>query len=190
MKKSILALFIACSTFLFTACDDPKPQVVQEEAKASEPAEPTKEMPAQSPEATSPTATETAYATAAATAMPAQPNTNMAEPAPQENATATATAPATTEESVPTNAAAQAIQPAQPKNATAAPVSVKPTNKQAAHKQELARVLSMLEKQYTQVRCVNDIKDDSGKIKMDSYCRQEEERLIREMQRVKRELAK
>lgn len=40
MKKSILALFIACSTFLFTACDDPKPQVVQEEAKASEPAEP------------------------------------------------------------------------------------------------------------------------------------------------------
>ena len=93
MKKSILALFIACSTFLFTACDDPKPQVVQEEAKASEPAEPTKEMPAQSPEATSPTATETAPV--AATEMPAQPNTNMAEPAPQENATATA--PATTE---------------------------------------------------------------------------------------------
>ena len=182
MKKSILALFIACSTFLFTACDDPKPQVVQEETKASEPAEPTKEMPVQSPEATSPTATETASATA--TAMPAQPNTNMAEPAPQENATATA--PATTEET----AVAQATQPAQPKNATAAPVSVKPTNKQAAHKQELARVLSMLEKQYTQVRCVNDIKDDSGKIKMDSYCRQEEERLIREMQRVKRELAK
>ena len=184
MKKSILALFIACSTFLFTACDDPKPQVVQEETKASEPAEPTKEMPAQSPEATSPTATETASATA--TAMPAQPFTNMAEPAPQENATA----PATTEEPVPANAVAQATQPAQPKNATAAPVSVKPTNKQAAHKQELARVLSMLEKQYTQVRCVNDIKDDSGKIKMDSYCRQEEERLIREMQRVKRELAK
>lgn len=184
MKKSILALFIACSTFLFTACDDPKPQVVQEEAKASEPAEPTKEMPAQSPEATSPTATETAPA--AATEMPAQPNTNMAEPAPQENATA----PATTEEPAPANAAAQATQAAQPKNATAAPVSVKPTNKQAAHKQELARVLSMLEKQYTQVRCVNDIKDDSGKIKMDSYCRQEEERLIREMQRVKRELAK
>ena len=181
MKKSILALFIACSTFLFTACDDPKPQVVQEEAKASEPAEPTKEMPAQSPEATSPTATETAPATA--TEMPA-PNTNMADPAPQENATATA--PATTEET----AAAQATQPAQPKNATTAPVSVKPTNKQATHKQELARVLSMLEKQYTQVRCVNDIKDDSGKIKMDSYCRQEEERLIREMQRVKRELAK
>ena len=163
MKKSILALFIACSTFLFTACDDPKPQVVQEEAKASEPAEPTKEMPA-------------------------QPNTNMAEPAPQENATATA--PATTEEPVSANAAAQATQAAQPKNATAAPASVKATNKQAAHKQELARVLSMLEKQYTQVRCVNDIKDDSGKIKMDSYCRQEEERLIREMQRVKRELAK
>ena len=184
MKKSILALFIACSTFLFTACDDPKPQVVQEEAKASEPAEPTKEMPAQSPEATSPTATETAPA--AATEMPAQPNTNMAEPAPQENATA----PATTEEPAPANAAAQATQPAQPKNATAAPASVKATNKQAAHKQELARVLSMLEKQYTQVRCVNDIKDDSGKIKMDSYCRQEEERLIREMQRVKRELAK
>ena len=184
MKKSILALFIACSTFLFTACDDPKPQVVQEEAKASEPAEPTKEMPAQSSEATSPTATETAPAAAAE--MPAQPNTNMAEPAPQENATA----PATTEESAPANAAAQATQAAQPKNATAAPVSVKPTNKQAAHKQELARVLSMLEKQYTQVRCVNDIKDDSGKIKMDSYCRQEEERLIREMQRVKRELAK
>lgn len=182
MKKSILALFIACSTFLFTACDDPKPQVVQEEAKASEPAEPTKEMPAPSPEATSPTATETAPA--AATEMPAQPNTNMAEPAPQENATATA--PATTEEP----ASAQATQAAQPKNATAAPVSVKPTNKQAAHKQELARVLSMLEKQYTQVRCVNDIKDDIGKIKMDSYCRQEEERLIREMQRVKRELAK
>ena len=181
MKKSILALFIACSTFLFTACDDPKPQVVQEETKASEPAEPTKEMPAQSPEATSPTATETAPATV--TAMPAQPNTNMAEPAPQENATATP--PATTEEPAPANAAAQATQPAQPKNATAAPVSVKPTNKQ-----ELARVLSMLEKQYTQVRCVNDIKDDSGKIKMDSYCRQEEERLIREMQRVKRELAK
>ena len=181
MKKSILALFIACSTFLFTACDDPKPQVVQEGAKASEPAEPTKEMPAQSPEATSPTATETAPA--AATEMPAQPNTNMAEPAPQENATATA--PATTEESVPTNAAAQATQAAQPKNATTAPTSVKATNKQA-----LARVLSMLEKQYTQVRCVNDIKDDSGKIKMDSYCRQEEERLIREMQRVKRELAK
>ena len=170
MKKSILALFIACSTFLFTACDDPKPQVVQEGAKASEPAEPTKEMPAQSPEATSPTATETAPA--AATEMPAQPNTNMAEPAPQENATATATAPATTEESVPTNAAAQATQAAQPKNATTAPTSVKATNKQAAHKQELARVLSMLEKQYTQVRCVNDIKDDSGKIKMDSYCRQ------------------
>ena len=188
MKKSILALFIACSTFLFTACDDPKPQVVQEEAKASEPAEPTKEMPAQSPEATSPTATETASATATATAMPAQPNTNMAEPAPQENATATA--PATTEEPAPANAAAQATQAAQPKNATAAPASVKATNKQAAHKQELARVLSMLEKQYTQVRCVNDIKDDSGKIKMDSYCRQEEERLIREMQRVKRELAK
>ena len=187
MKKSILALFIACSTFLFTACDDPKPQVVQEEAKASEPAEPTKEMPAQrSPEATSPTATETAPA--AATEMPAQPNTNMAEPAPLENATATA--PATTEEPAPANAAAQATQPAQPKNATAASVSVKPTNKQSAHKQELARVLSMLEKQYTQVRCVNDIKDDSGKIKMDSYCRQEEERLIREMQRVKRELAK
>lgn len=185
MKKSILALFIACSTFLFTACDDPKPQVVQEEAKASEPAEPTKEMPAQSPEATSPTATETAPATV--TAMPAQPNTNIAEPAPQENATATA--PAKTEEPAPANAAAQATQPAQPKNTTAA-VSVKPTNKQAAHKQELARVLSMLEKQYTQVRCVNDIKDDSGKIKMDSYCRQEEERLIREMQRVKRELAK
>ena len=184
MKKSILALFIACSTFLFTACDDPKPQVVQEAAKASEPAEPTKEMPAQSPEATSPTATETTPA--AATEMPAQPNTNMAEPAPQENATA----PATTEEPAPANAVAQATQPAQPKNATAAPVSVKPTNKQAAHKQELARVLSMLEKQYTQVRCVNDIKDDSGKIKMDSYCRQEEERLIREMQRVKRELAK
>ena len=184
MKKSILALFIACSTFLFTACDDPKPQVVQEEAKASEPAEPTKEMPAQSPEATSPTATETAPA--AATEMPAQPNTNMAEPAPQENATA----PATTEEPAPANAAAQATQPAQPKNATATPTSVKATNKQAAHKQELARVLSMLEKQYTQVRCVNDIKDDSGKIKMDSYCRQEEERLIREMQRVKRELAK
>ena len=184
MKKSILALFIACSTFLFTACDDPKPQVVQEEAKASEPAEPTKEMPAQSPEATSPTATETAPATA--TAMPAQPNTNMAEPAPQENATA----PATTEEPAPANAAAQATQAAQPKNATTAPASVKATNKQAAHKQELARVLSMLEKQYTQVRCVNDIKDDSGKIKMDSYCRQEEERLIREMQRVKRELAK
>lgn len=184
MKKSILALFIACSTFLFTACDDPKPQVVQEEAKASEPAEPTKEMPAQSPEATSPTATETAPA--AATEMPAQPNTNMAEPAPQENATA----PATTEEPAPANAAAQATQAAQPKNATAAPASVKATNKQAAHKQELARVLSMLEKQYTQVRCVNDIKDDSGKIKMDSYCRQEEERLIREMQRVKRELAK
>ena len=184
MKKSILALFIACSTFLFTACDDPKPQVVQEEAKASEPAEPTKEMPAQSPEATSPTATETAPATV--TAMPAQPNTNMAEPAPQENATA----PATTEEPAPANAAAQATQAAQPKNATTAPASVKATNKQAAHKQELARVLSMLEKQYTQVRCVNDIKDDSGKIKMDSYCRQEEERLIREMQRVKRELAK
>ena len=184
MKKSILALFIACSTFLFTACDDPKPQVVQEEAKASEPAEPTKEMPAQSPEATSPTATETAPV--AATEMPAQPNTNMAEPAPQENATATA--PATTE--APANAAAQATQAAQPKNATTAPASVKATNKQAAHKQELARVLSMLEKQYTQVRCVNDIKDDSGKIKMDSYCRQEEERLIREMQRVKRELAK
>lgn len=184
MKKSILALFIACSTFLFTACDDPKPQVVQEEAKASEPAEPTKEMPAPSPEATSPTATETAPA--AATEMPAQPNTNMAEPAPQENATA----PATTEEPAPANAAAQATQAAQPKNATAAPASVKATNKQAAHKQELARVLSMLEKQYTQVRCVNDIKDDSGKIKMDSYCRQEEERLIREMQRVKRELAK
>ena len=184
MKKSILALFIACSTFLFTACDDPKPQVVQEETKASEPAEPTKEMPAQSPEATSPTATETAPATA--TAMPAQPNTNMAEPAPQENATA----PATTEEPAPANAAAQATQAAQPKNATAAPTSVKATNKQSAHKQELARVLSMLEKQYTQVRCVNDIKDDSGKIKMDSYCRQEEERLIREMQRVKRELAK
>ena len=184
MKKSILALFIACSTFLFTACDDPKPQVVQEEAKASEPAEPTKEMPAQSPEATSPTATETAPA--AATEMPAQPNTNMAEPAPQENATA----PATTEEPAPANAAAQATQAAQPKNATTAPASVKATNKQAAHKQELARVLSMLEKQYTQVRCVNDIKDDSGKIKMDSYCRQEEERLIREMQRVKRELAK
>ena len=167
MKKSILALFIACSTFLFTACDDPKPQVVQEETKASEPAEPTKEMPAQSPEATSPTATETAPATA--TAMPAQPNTNMAEPAPQENATATA--PATTEEPepAPANAAAQATQPAQPKNATTAPVSVKPTNKQATHKQELARVLSMLEKQYTQVRCVNDIKDDSVKIKMDSY---------------------
>ena len=188
MKKSILALFIACSTFLFTACDDPKPQVVQEEAKASEPAEPTKEMPAQSPEATSPTATETASATATATAMPAQPNTNMAEPAPQENATATA--PATTEEPAPANAAAQAIQPAQPNNATDAPASVKATNKQAAHKQELARVLSMLEKQYTQVRCVNDIKDDSGKIKLDSYCRQEEERLIREMQRVRRELAK
>ena len=188
MKKSILALFIACSTFLFTACDDPKPQVVQEETKASEPAEPTKDMPAQSPEATSPTATETAPATAIA--MPAQPNTNMAEPTPQENATATATAPATTEEPAPASAAAQATQPAQPKNATAAPISVKPTNKQAAHKQELARVLSMLEKQYTQVRCVNDIKDDSGKIKMDSYCRQEEERLIREMQRVKRELAK
>jgi raw score 16.02 len=184
MKKSILALFIACSTFLFTACDDPKPQVVQEEAKASEPAEPTKEMPAQSPEATSPTATETTPA--AATEMPAQPNTNMAEPAPQENATA----PATTEEPAPANAAAQATQAAQPKNATTAPASVKATNKQAAHKQELARVLSMLEKQYTQVRCVNDIKDDSGKIKMDSYCRQEEERLIREMQRVKRELAK
>ena len=184
MKKSILALFIACSTFLFTACDDPKPQVIQEEAKASEPAEPTKEMPAQSPEATSPTATETAPATA--TAMLAQPNTNMAEPTPQENATA----PATTEEPAPANAAAQATQPAQPKNATATPTSVKATNKQAAHKQELARVLSMLEKQYTQVRCVNDIKDDSGKIKMDSYCRQEEERLIREMQRVKRELAK
>lgn len=184
MKKSILALFIACSTFLFTACDDPKPQVVQEEAKASEPAEPTKEMPAQSPEATSPNATETAPA--AATEMPAQPNTNMAEPAPQENATA----PATTEEPAPANAAAQATQAAQPKNATTAPASVKATNKQAAHKQELARVLSMLEKQYTQVRCVNDIKDDSGKIKMDSYCRQEEERLIREMQRVKRELAK
>lgn len=184
MKKSILALFIACSTFLFTACDDPKPQVVQEETKASEPAEPTKEMLAQSPEATSPTAIETAPATA--TAMPAQPNTNMAEPAPQENATA----PATTEEPAPANAAAQATQPAQPKDVTAAPVSVKPTNKQAVHKQELARVLSMLEKQYTQVRCVNDIKDDSGKIKMDSYCRQEEERLIREMQRVKRELAK
>ncbi len=184
MKKSILALFIACSTFLFTACDDPKPQVVQEEAKASEPAEPTKEMPAPSPEATSPTATETAPA--AATEMPAQPNTNMAEPAPQENATA----PATTEEPAPANAAAQATQAAQPKNATAAPASVKATNKQAAHKQELARVLSMLEKQYTQVRCVNDIKDVSGKIKMDSYCRQEEERLIREMQRVKRELAK
>lgn len=184
MKKSILALFIACSTFLFTACDDPKPQVVQEEAKASEPAEPTKEMPAQSPEATSPTATETTPA--AATEMPAQPNTNMAEPAPQENATA----PATTEEPAPANAAAQATQPAQPRNATAAPASVKATNKQTAHKQELARVLSMLEKQYTQVRCVNDIKDDSGKIKMDSYCRQEEERLIREMQRVKRELAK
>lgn len=184
MKKSILALFIACSTFLFTACDDPKPQVVQEEAKASEPAEPTKEMPAQSPEATSPTATETAPV--AATEMPAQPNTNMAEPAPQENATA----PATTEEPAPANAAAQATQAAQPKNATATPASVKATNKQAAHKQELARVLSMLEKQYTQVRCVNDIKDDSGKIKMDSYCRQEEERLIREMQRVKRELAK
>lgn len=184
MKKSILALFIACSTFLFTACDDPKPQVVQEEAKASEPAESTKEMPAPSPEATSPTATETAPA--AATEMPAQPNTNMAEPAPQENATA----PATTEEPAPANAAAQATQAAQPKNATAAPASVKATNKQAAHKQELARVLSMLEKQYTQVRCVNDIKDDSGKIKMDSYCRQEEERLIREMQRVKRELAK
>lgn len=181
MKKSILALFIACSTFLFTACDDPKPQVVQEEAKASEPAEPTKEMPAQSPEATSPTATETAPA--AVTEMPAQPNTNMAEPAPQENATA----PATTEEPAPTNAAAQYPQS---ENIAAAPVSVKPTNKQAAHKQELARVLSMLEKQYTQVRCVNDIKDDSGKIKMDSYCRQEEERLIREMQRVKRELAK
>nr|WP_314402108.1 hypothetical protein [uncultured Aggregatibacter sp.] len=181
MKKSILALFIACSTFLFTACDDPKPQVVQEEAKASEPAEPTKEMPAQSPEATSPTATETTPA--AATEMPAQPNTNMAEPAPQENATA----PATTEEPAPANAAAQYPQS---ENAAAAPVSVKPTNKQAAHKQELARVLSMLEKQYTQVRCVNDIKDDSGKIKMDSYCRQEEERLIREMQRVKRELAK
>ena len=180
MKKSILALFIACSTFLFTACDDPKPQVVQEEAKASEPAEPTKEMPAQSPEATSPTATETAPA--AATEMPAQPNTNMA----QENATA----PATTEEPAPANAAAQATQAAQPKNATAAPTSVKATNKQSAHKQELARVLSMLEKQYTQVRCVNDIKDDNGKIKMDSYCRQEEERLIREMQRVKRELAK
>ena len=179
MKKSILALFIACSTFLFTACDDPKPQVVQEEAKASEPAEPTKEMPAQSPEATSPTATETTPATE----MPAQPNTNMAEPAPQENATA----PATTEEPAPANAAAQYPQS---ENAAAAPVSVKPTNKQAAHKQELARVLSMLEKQYTQVRCVNDIKDDSGKIKMDSYCRQEEERLIREMQRVKRELAK
>ena len=184
MKKSILALFIACSTFLFTACDDPKPQVVQEEAKASEPAEPTKEMPAQSPEATSPTATESAPA--AATEMPAQPNTNMAEPAPQENATA----PATTEEPAPANAAAQATQAAQPKNATAAPTSVKATNKQSAHKQELARVLSMLEKQYTQVRCVNDIKDDNGKIKMDSYCRQEEERLIREMQRVKRELAK
>ena len=184
MKKSILALFIACSTFLFTACDDPKPQVVQEEAKASEPAEPTKEMPAQSPEATSPTATETTPA--AATEMPAQPNTNMAEPAPQENATA----PATTEEPAPANAAAQATQAAQPKNATTAPASVKATNKQVAHKQELARVLSMLEKQYTQVRCVNDIKDDSGKIKMDSYCRQEEERLIREMQRVKRELAK
>ena len=184
MKKSILALFIACSTFLFTACDDPKPQVVQEEAKASEPAEPTKEMPAQSPEATSPTATETTPA--AATEMPAQPNTNMAEPAPQENATA----PATTEEPAPANAAAQATQAAQPKNATTAPASVKATNKQAAHKQELARVLSMLEKQYTQVRCVNDIKDDSGKIKMDSYCRQEEERLSREMQRVKRELAK
>ena len=184
MKKSILALFIACSTFLFTACDDPKPQVVQEEAKASEPAEPTKEMPVQSPEATSPTATETAPA--AATEMPAQPNTSMAEPAPQENATA----PATTEEPAPANAATQATQAAQPKNATAAPASVKATNKQAAHKQELARVLSMLEKQYTQVRCVNDIKDDSGKIKMDSYCRQEEERLIREMQRVKRELAK
>ena len=184
MKKSILALFIACSTFLFTACDDPKPQVVQEEAKASEPAEPTKEMPAQSPEATSPTATETTPA--AATEMPAQPNTNMAEPAPQENATA----PATTEEPAPANAAAQATQAAQPKNATTAPASVKATNKQAAHKQELARVLSMLEKQYTQVRCVNDIKDDSGKIKMNSYCRQEEERLIREMQRVKRELAK
>ena len=184
MKKSILALFIACSTFLFTACDDPKPQVVQEEAKASEPAEPTKEMPAQSPEATSPTATETTPA--AATEMPAQPNTNMAEPAPQENATA----PATTEEPAPANAAAQATQAAQPKNATAAPTSVKATNKQSAHKQELARVLSMLEKQYTQVRCVNDIKDDNGKIKMDSYCRQEEERLIREMQRVKRELAK
>ena len=184
MKKSILALFIACSTFLFTACDDPKPQVVQEEAKASEPAEPTKEMPAQSPEATSPTATETAPA--AATEMPAQPNTNMAEPAPQENATA----PATTEEPAPANATAQATQAAQPKNATTAPASVKATDKQAAHKQELARVLSMLEKQYTQVRCVNDIKDDSGKIKMDSYCRQEEERLIREMQRVKRELAK
>ena len=118
--------------------------------------------------------------------MPAQPNTNMAEPAPQENATA----PATTEEPAPANAAAQATQAAQPKNATTAPASVKATNKQAAHKQELARVLSMLEKQYTQVRCVNDIKDDSGKIKMDSYCRQEEERLIREMQRVKRELAK
>lgn len=183
MKKSILALFIACSTFLFTACDDPKPQVVQEEAKASEPAAAT-EMPAQSPEATSPTATETTPA--AATEMPAQPNTNMAEPAPQENATA----PATTEEPAPANAAAQATQAAQPKNATTAPASVKATNKQAAHKQELARVLSMLEKQYTQVRCVNDIKDDSGKIKMDSYCRQEEERLIREMQRVKRELAK
>ena len=183
MKKSILALFIACSTFLFTACDDPKPQVVQEEAKASEPAEPTKEMPAQSPEATSPTATETTPA--AATEMPAQPNTNMAEPAPQENATATA--PATTEEPALANAAAQYPQS---ENVAAAPVSVKPTNKQAAHKQELARVLSMLEKQYTQVRCVNDIKDDSGKIKMDSYCRQEEERLIREMQRVKRELAK
>ena len=181
MKKSILALFIACSTFLFTACDDPKPQVVQEEAKASEPAEPTKEMPAQSPEATSPTATETTPA--AATEMPAQPNTNMAEPAPQENATA----PATTEEPAPANAAAQYPQS---ENAAAAPVSVKPTNKQAAHKQELARVLSMLEKQYTQVRCVKEIKDDSGKIKMDSYCRQEEERLIREMQRVKRELAK
>lgn len=184
MKKSILALFIACSTFLFTACDDPKPQVVQEEAKASEPAEPTKEMPVQSPEATSPTATETAPA--AATEMPVQPNTNMTEPAPQENATA----PATTEEPAPANAAAQATQAAQPKNATAAPTGVKATNKQSAHKQELARVLSMLEKQYTQVRCVNDIKDDNGKIKMDSYCRQEEERLIREMQRVKRELAK
>ena len=33
------------------------------------------------------------------------------------------------------------------------------------------------------------LRQQSGKIKMDSYCRQEEERLIREMQRVKRELA-
>ena len=181
MKKSILALFIACSTFLFTACDDPKPQAsAAEEVKAAEPA---KEMPAQpNAEATLPAAqatTEEPVSTTTETALPQK--TPMSEAEPKE----TVTAPAATEETTPPTDTT-----AQPKDTAVAPVTAKPMNKQAAHKQELARVLSMLEKQYTQVRCVNDIKDDSGKIKMDSYCRQEEERLIREMQRVKRELAK